>query len=87
MLKRKKRKHRVGIISRDGSDKTRHVFVERTYRHSFYGRVLRTKKKFVIHDEKNISRVGDVVEIMESRPFSKTKRWVLVRVVDKTSTI
>jgi small subunit ribosomal protein S17 len=83
MLKRKKRKHRVGVILRDGSDKTRHVSVERTYRHSFYGRVLRTKKKFVIHDEKNISRVGDVVEIMESRPFSKTKRWVLVGIVSK----
>ncbi|MDR3281877.1 MAG: 30S ribosomal protein S17 [Endomicrobium sp.] len=83
MLKRKKRKCRVGIVLRDKSDKTRHVSVERTHRHSFYGRVLRTKKKFLVHDEKNISRIGDVVEIMESRSFSKTKKWVLVRIINK----
>jgi small subunit ribosomal protein S17 len=87
MLERGKRKRRTGVVVSDKSDKTRLVSVERTYRHSLYGRVLRSKSKFVAHDEKNISHLGDTVTIMESRPLSKTKRWVLVEVVGKTQEI
>jgi small subunit ribosomal protein S17 len=85
MLERAKRKCRTGVVVSDRSDKTRLISIERTYRHSLYGRVLRSKNKFVVHDEKNVSQVGDKVKIMESRPLSKTKRWVLVEVLSKTS--
>ncbi|MDR1663227.1 MAG: 30S ribosomal protein S17 [Endomicrobium sp.] len=81
MLERGKRKNRIGIVVSDKNDKTRLVSVERTYRHSLYGRVFRSKNKFAVHDEKNESRIGDKVEIMESRPMSKTKKWVLVKVI------
>ncbi|GHT10127.1 30S ribosomal protein S17 [Endomicrobiia bacterium] len=87
MAERGKRKFRTGIVVSDKSNKTRQVSVERTYRHPLYDRVLRSKSKFIVHDEKNISHVGDTVKIMESRPLSKMKRWVLVEVVNKTSEI
>ncbi|MDR2665846.1 MAG: 30S ribosomal protein S17 [Endomicrobium sp.] len=81
---RKKRKHRIGIVVNDKNEKTRQVSIERTYRHSFYGRVIRSKSKIVVHDERNMSRIGDAVEIMESRPLSKTKRWVLIKVLRRS---
>ncbi|MDR2645479.1 MAG: 30S ribosomal protein S17 [Endomicrobium sp.] len=87
MSERGKRKSRIGIVVSDKSDKTRLVSIERTYRHSLYGRVLRSKNKFAVHDEKNESRLGDKVEIMESRPMSKMKRWVLVKVINKVAEI
>ncbi|MDR1784664.1 MAG: 30S ribosomal protein S17 [Endomicrobium sp.] len=85
MPERKKRKYRTGIVVNDKNEKTRQVFIERTYRHSLYGRVIRSKSKIAVHDEKNVSCVGDVVGIMESRPLSKTKRWVLVKVLESKS--
>ncbi|MDR2437336.1 MAG: 30S ribosomal protein S17 [Endomicrobium sp.] len=87
MSERGKRKCRVGIVVSDKSAKTRLVYIERTYRHSLYGRVLRSKNKLAVHDERNKSRLGDKVEIMESRPMSKTKRWVLMKVVNKAAEI
>jgi small subunit ribosomal protein S17 len=87
MSERGKRKCRTGIVVSDKSAKTRMVSVERTYRHSLYGRVLRSKNKFAVHDGKNESRLGDKVEIMESRPMSRTKRWVLIKVVNKVAEI
>jgi small subunit ribosomal protein S17 len=87
MSERGKRKLRTGVVVSDKSNKTRRVSIERTYRHPLYERVLRSKNKFIVHDEKNISHVGDTVKIMESRPLSKTKRWVLIEVVNKTSEI
>jgi small subunit ribosomal protein S17 len=83
MAERGKRKFRTGIVVSDKANKTRQVSIERTYRHSLYDRVLKTKSKFAVHDEKNESKLGDKVKIMESRPLSKTKRWVLVEVVAK----
>ncbi|MDR0977615.1 MAG: 30S ribosomal protein S17 [Endomicrobium sp.] len=87
MSERGKRKCRVGMVVSDKSDKTRLVSIERTYRHSLYGRVMRSKRKFAVHDGKNESHVGDKVEIMESRPMSKTKRWVLIKIIDKASEV
>ncbi|MDR1695818.1 MAG: 30S ribosomal protein S17 [Endomicrobium sp.] len=83
MAERGKRTFRTGVVVNDKSDKTRMVLVSRTYRHSLYDRVLRSKRKYAVHDEKNVSRMGDTVKIMESRPISKTKKWVLVEVVNK----
>jgi small subunit ribosomal protein S17 len=83
MVERGKRKYRTGVVVSDKSNKTRLVSVERTYRHSLYDRVIRSKSKFAVHDEGNISKAGDTVKIMECRPLSKTKRWTLVEVINK----
>ncbi|MDD5102522.1 MAG: 30S ribosomal protein S17 [Endomicrobiaceae bacterium] len=52
-------------------------------KHPVYGRVICVKSKFSVHDEKNESKMGDLVSIMEARPLSKTKRWVLTEIVNK----
>ena len=83
MAERGKRKYRTGVVVSDKSSKTRLVSVERTYRHSLYDRVIRSKSKFAVHDEQNASKLGDTVKIMECRPLSKTKRWVMVEVINK----
>jgi small subunit ribosomal protein S17 len=62
-------------------DKTIVVAVERLVRHPIYGRVVRRTKRYKAHDEQNVAKVGDVVELMETRPVSKQKRWRLVKVV------
>ncbi|MCL2485885.1 MAG: 30S ribosomal protein S17 [Endomicrobia bacterium] len=83
MSERGKRTFRTGVVVNDKSDKTIMVSVSRTYRHSLYDRVLRSKRKFATHDEKNEARIGDTVKIMESRPISKSKKWVLVEIISK----
>jgi small subunit ribosomal protein S17 len=83
MAERGKRKYRTGVVISDKSSKTRLVSVERSYRHALYDRVIRSKSKFAVHDEKNESRMGDTVKIMECRPLSKTKRWLMVEVINK----
>lgn len=77
------RKTVVGVVKTDKMAKTRRVEVPRFYRHPKYGKTLRTKTVCYVHDEKNECHVGDVVEIIESRPKSKLKRWDLVRIVRK----
>lgn len=83
MLERGKRKIMKGIVVSDKAQKTRIVAVERTIKHPVYGRVICVKSKFSVHDEKNESKMGDLVSIMEARPLSKTKRWVLTEIVNK----
>lgn len=78
---RNNRKSFEGIVVSDRMDKTRIVTVRRLVRHAFYEKVMRKASKFSVHDETNASREGDLVEIMSTRPLSKTKRWRLVRVV------
>ncbi|MCS7038158.1 MAG: 30S ribosomal protein S17 [Anaerolineae bacterium] len=72
------RKVLVGTVVSDKMDKTVVVRVERTYRHPLYGKVIRTHKKYHAHDEYNRCKVGDIVRIRESRPLSRTKRWVVI---------
>jgi small subunit ribosomal protein S17 len=81
------RKRAIGKVTRDKTLKTRRVEVPRLYRHPKYGKTLRTKTICYVHDEKNESHVGDLVEIIESRPLSKTKRWSLVRVMVKSTKV
>ena len=76
-----KRKTKVGRVVSDKMDKTIVVSVERLARHRLYKRVIRLSTKFKAHDEDNDARIGDTVEIEESRPLSATKRWRLVSVV------
>jgi small subunit ribosomal protein S17 len=78
-----KRKTKVGRVVSDKMDKTIVVSVERLARHPLYKRVVRLTTKFKAHDEANDAHVGDTVLIEESRPLSATKRWRLVRVVQR----
>jgi small subunit ribosomal protein S17 len=78
-----KRKTKVGRVVSDKMDKTIVVSVERLARHPLYKRVIRLTTKFKAHDELNDAHTGDTVEIEESRPLSATKRWKLVRVVQR----
>ena len=66
-----------GKVIKNKSEKTIIVDVESTYMHKKYKKILRKNKKFAVHDEENVSKVGDVVQIIESRPISKTKKFVL----------
>jgi small subunit ribosomal protein S17 len=78
-----KRKTKVGRVVSDKMDKTIVVSVERLARHPLYKRVIRLTTKFKAHDEENDAHTGDTVLIEESRPLSATKRWRLIKVVQR----
>lgn len=82
-LTRSIRRTLVGVVTRDKASKTRRVEISRLVKHQRYGKYVKNRTVCVVHDEKNESHNGDTVEIAESRPMSKTKRWRLVRVVKK----
>ena len=73
----------TGVVTSDKAAKTRRVEIPRLVRHPRYGKYVRRKTICHVHDENNESHAGDLVEIVESRPMSRTKRWALVRVVEK----
>ena len=73
----------IGIVVKDKMDKTVVVEVERAYRHSRYHKYLRTRTTCKAHDEENRARIGDKVLIMETRPLSKDKRWVVKEIITK----
>jgi len=81
--KRAQRKLRTGRVVSDKMDKTVVVAVESRIRHPLYGKIIRRTKKFKAHDEADSAGVGDLVEISESRPISREKRWRVARVVEK----
>ncbi len=72
---------KVGVVVSHKAAKTAVVRVDRTVRHRGYKRYLRRSAKFMAHDERNLCKVGDTVEIVESRPLSAHKRWRVRRVV------
>jgi small subunit ribosomal protein S17 len=78
-----RRKVRRGRVVSDKMHKTIVVVVERTVEHPLYGKRMKRTTKFHAHDETNDCHEGDLVEIMETRPISKTKRWRVVRVVER----
>lgn len=71
-----KRRRLNGVVTKNVLDKTVTVQVDRSYRHPLYGKVVRSKKKYLAHDEIGLN-IGDQVTIVESRPISKRKRWVV----------
>ena len=75
------RASKVGVVVSDRMDKTAVVAVERQVRHPAYKRIIRRTSRFFAHDEKNDAKVGDSVEIVETRPMSKNKRWRIARVI------
>jgi len=73
----------VGKVVSDARAKTVTVLVERRVKHELYGKIVAKSNKYHAHDENNEFKVGDVVEISESHPLSKTKNWVVTRLVEK----
>jgi small subunit ribosomal protein S17 len=80
---RSRRKTEIGVVASDKMNKTRRVVVERLVPHVKYGKMLRRRTVCHAHDEANESHLGDTVEIMETRPLSKLKRWRVIRIVRK----
>lgn len=80
---RNMRKSRVGIVVSDKMDKTIVVALDDKVRHPLYGKAVKRTKKVKVHDEENQCSIGDKVRIMETRPYSKDKRWRLVKIVEK----
>jgi len=73
----------VGLVTGDKAAKTRRVEIPRLVKHARYGKYIRRKTICYVHDENESSHAGDTVEIIESRPLSRLKRWELVRVIEK----
>ena len=80
---RERRKRLMGRVVSDKMDKTVVVKVERLQRHRLYGKVMKKSKKFKAHDAYNSCQVGDMVRIIESRPLSKEKRWIVEEIVER----
>src|SRR5262245_19478193 len=78
---RQARRTLVGVVTSDKMNKTRRVEVARLVKHARYGKYIKRRTVCYAHDENNETRVGDEVEIMETRPLSKNKNWRLLRVI------
>jgi len=74
----------IGVVTSDKCQQTRRVEIPRLVRHAKYGKILRRRTVCHVHDQENQSHLGDTVEIVESRPRSRLKRWELVRIVTKS---
>jgi small subunit ribosomal protein S17 len=77
------RKEKIGIVTSNKMDKSIVVMVERKEMHPKYGKFVKKSSKFMAHDEKGESGIGDTVKIMETRPLSKNKCWRLVEIIEK----
>jgi small subunit ribosomal protein S17 len=77
----------VGKIVSDKRQKTVTVLIERRTKHELYGKIVARSSKYQAHDENNEYKLGDVVEIAETRPISKTKAWVVTRLVEKARVV
>lgn len=84
---REQRKSLTGRITSDKMDKTVVVEVQRVTRHPVFGKVIRRHRRFMAHDERNECRVGDTVRILESRPLSRRKRWVIEAILERADQV
>jgi small subunit ribosomal protein S17 len=80
---REQRKRLIGVVTSDKMDKTVVVAVTTTRRHQQYGKVVRLVKKYKAHDESNECHIGDRVQIIESKPISRDKRWSVVSIMER----
>ena len=85
MTERNLRKTRVGLVVSNKMDKTIVVAVQDNVKHPIYGKIIKRTLKLHAHDEENTCNVGDKVEVMETRPLSKTKRWRLVEIIERAN--
>ena len=83
MAERNLRKTRVGKVVSNKMDKTIVVAIQDNVKHTLYKKIIKRTIKLKAHDEQNVCNIGDRVEIMETRPLSKDKRWRLVEVIEK----
>ena len=83
MTERNLRKTRVGLVVSNKMDKTIVVAVQDNVKHPIYGKIIKRTLKVHAHDEENTCNIGDKVEVMETRPLSKTKRWRLVEIIER----
>jgi small subunit ribosomal protein S17 len=83
MEERANRKEIIGKVLKNKMEKSVVVSVERKVQHPMYGKFVKKTSTFMAHDEKNECNVGDIVQIMETRPLSKNKRWRLVQIIEK----
>ncbi|MBQ5310673.1 MAG: 30S ribosomal protein S17 [Oscillospiraceae bacterium] len=83
MAERNLRKTRVGMVVSDKMDKTVVVAIQDNVKHPLYKKIIKRTIRLKAHDENNECRIGDKIEIMETRPLSKDKRWRLVRIIEK----
>ena len=83
MSERNLRKTLIGTVTSDKMEKTVVVTIETAVKHPMYKKIVKRTYKLKAHDEENICKVGDKVEVMETRPLSKDKRWRVVKVVEK----
>jgi small subunit ribosomal protein S17 len=77
----------TGVVVSDKMEKTVVVAVERQVRHDLYGKTQRRTSKFLAHDEANGAKVGDRVAIVETRPMSRRKRWIVTRVIERAQAV
>lgn len=84
-MNRGKAKVRQGVVVSNRMTKTVVVKVERVFRHPLYQKVIKVAKKYKAHDELQQCKIGDLVEIMETRPLSREKRWRVVRVLKEAA--
>jgi small subunit ribosomal protein S17 len=82
-VRAQKRKTLVGTVHSDKAEKTITVDVQRRFKHAMYGKYVLRTNRFMAHDEQGEARTGDTVEIVETRPLSKNKRWRLIRVLER----
>ena len=83
MTERAFRKTRIGQVVSDKMDKTIVVAIEDSFAHPLYTKTMKRTYKLKAHDENNECGIGDTVEVMETRPLSKDKRWRLIRIIEK----
>ena len=81
------RKLRTGTVTSDRMDKTVAVEIVRAYQHPLYKKIVRRSTKVLAHDEQNICSVGDLVQVVEVRPFSRRKRWKVRQIIAKTESV
>ncbi|MCY4027804.1 MAG: 30S ribosomal protein S17 [Acidobacteria bacterium] len=82
-----KRREVVGVVVRDKMERGVVVAVERRVSHDVYGKIQRRTSKFMAHDEANTAKVGDRIAMVESRPLSRRKRYVVTRVIERAGTV
>lgn len=74
-----------GVVTSSAGDKSATIMIERRIKHSLYGKIIKRSTKLAVHDENNECNKGDVIQIEECRPMSRTKSWKLVKIVEKAS--
>jgi len=74
---------KIGVVVSDSMEKTRVVRVEQLARHSLFSKRITKRNRFYVHDENNVTRVGDLVKIRQCRPLSKLKRWKIVEIMKR----